>query len=241
MIKYIEHIVEPKRLILVWQAPLTSSGSRLRRIVGELVREDKESKKILLRYFHGEEDFELAKSDGFIGFLAFPVKRKEYDLNVLDTLVRRIPPRSRSDFKDYLENMRIRPVSTISDFALLGYSEARLPGDGFSIVNPFFDTVPPFEFLTEVSGFRYHKGISADISYGHLVTFVEEPENKADSNAIAVMCEDIKIGYVNRVQLSGFHNFLGNAQVNAFIDRSNGTTDRPRVQLFVEISKLSKV
>ena len=47
MIKYIEHIVEPKRLILVWQEPLTSRGSRLRRIVGELVREDNESKEIL--------------------------------------------------------------------------------------------------------------------------------------------------------------------------------------------------
>ncbi len=240
MIKYIEHIVEPKRLILVWQEPLTSRGSRLRRIVGELVREDNESKEILLRYFHGEEDFELAKRDGFIGFLAFPIKRKEYNLNVLDTLVRRIPPRSRSDFKDYLENLRIRPESAISDFALLGYSEARLPGDGFSIVNSYEDTTPPFEFLTEVSGFRYHEGMAKEPPSGHLVNFVKEPENKVDPNAIAVMCEDRKIGYVNRAQLSGIHSFLDNAQVNAFIDRFNGTTDRPRVQLFVEVSSSNR-
>lgn len=49
-----------------------------------------------------------------------------------------------------------RPIrGQLRDFALLGYSGAKLPNDGFELVHPFGDPPHAFEVLVEVVNFRH--------------------------------------------------------------------------------------
>lgn len=227
----IRHIVEPKRLLLVWQ-PLDSDKVRTRRIVGELINENG---NVILRYLRNTRDFVEALDAGFRCFPAFPKTDRDYPEGVLETFILRLPPRSRLDFKNFLESIRIPFGAQISDFALLGYSEARLPGDGFSIVNPFDDTPVPCEFISEIAGFRYYMDSVVAHEIDTALRFEPEKDNPVDPNAIAVIANDNKIGYVNRVQLQAVSHWLSHNKVNAFIERINGRPGLPRVYMFVEV------
>lgn len=229
----IKHIHEPKTLLLVWQPP--EGTSRVRCIVGELIREEL-SGVVTLKYLEGTADFRKASELGFVGYPAFSNTRKEYHNGVVDAFLRRLPPRSRGDFKNYLELLRLDVNSEFSDFALLGYSGAKLPSDGFSIINPFEDVIGPCEFVTEVAGFRYRDISIEDVSVGDEITLVPEPNNEYDTMAIKVMLGANHIGYINRGQLKAFHIWLANNNVKASIERVNGRDNRPLIYLYVEIS-----
>ena len=232
---YIQHIIEPKRLLLTWQSP--DSGNRTRHVVAELLNDNNEE-SVTLRYLSDSEDFKKAFKLGFDGYPAFKKTNKEYSTGVMDAFMRRLPPRSRGDFSKYLDLLRIPASLEISNFALLGYSGAKLPVDGFSIIHPFDDVAKECELLMEVAGFRYMEGVSIDeISIGEEVSFEKEPDNSVDPDAIYVMLGNKKIGYVNRCLLSIFHTWLDQACVKAWVERKNGTANRPLVYLFVEVSK----
>ena len=228
----IENLVEPHRLNLVWQGP--DGANRTRRGVGELVRVGTD---VRFRYLENSPDYQAALETGFDGYPAFKLKKQEHTGDVLPILMLRLPPRSRRDFGDYLERLRLSPNADISDFALLGYSEAKLPGDGFSIINDFVEFIPPFEFVTEIAGFRYYSGMEMTIreTIGQAVRLEHEPSNKHDPNAIRVLIRGQQIGYINRVQAPTLLRWLADGSIEATIDGINGTGSRPLVYLFVSI------
>lgn len=131
MTRFIEHLVEPQRLLLYWQARESKKRSRYR--VGQLVQRDGQ---VVLQYGHGPE-MAKAREMGFEGYPAFPLKQAEHSHQVMEAFKRRLPPRSRQDFSRYLELRAIPADANISDFALLGYSGAKLPNDGFELVHTF--------------------------------------------------------------------------------------------------------
>jgi hypothetical protein len=228
--KYIEHLIEPERLLLCWQA--LNSRQRSRHIVGELIRK---SGKVVLKYFEGKPDFNEAIEKGFTGYPAFQIKSgKIYENEVLEAFTRRLPPRSRSDFYRYLELRSINPDSEISDFALLGYTGAKLPDDGFEIVHPFDNINGDFEFVSEVAGFRHESEIAAeDVQIGERVQFIEEPENAYDDQAIRIEINGKKIGYVDRGHLGIFHSHFRSAHnISGEVVRKNGTVDRPLIYIY---------
>lgn len=230
MSNLIEHLIEPEKLSLVWQA--SSSANRGRLVVGELSRS---GGIVSLRYLTQTTGFLEAEEVGFAGFPAFPSKKELYSEGVLDTFLKRLPPRSRTDFPKYLKDLRLPTDYSISDFALLGYSEAKLPGDGFSILPNFSDVEPPFEFLSEIAGFRYSGANLENISLGDRVEFEREPDNRYDPNAIKVAANGNSIGYINRVHAPSFAHWLETHSVNAVIERINGNSERPMIYLFVKI------
>ncbi len=233
-VSIIKHIIEPKRLLLSWQS-LDPSKSRSRRIIGELVKENDD---IFFHYLTNSKDFKLAQADGFDRFPAFHNFKLEYRNDVLKLFMLRLPPKSRTDFNTYLHSLRIPEHLEFSDFALLGYSEARLPSDGFSIIHPFgIDTVP-CEFLTEIAGFRHYESIN-NIEYAAELSFEPEPSNTYDHNAIKVILDNNHIGYVNRGQTEAFNYWIVHNKVRAVIEKKNGTDDRPRVYMFVEVQSSS--
>lgn len=247
--RLLKNIIEPKRLLIAWQKPDGASTSLSnenlsqeyrpkgkRYIVGELVC--KNNREFTLHYFLNTEDFKEAMNQGFQGYPAFDISL-EYHRNVFDIFARRIPPRSRSDFDEYLKFYRISPGVEISDFALLGYSGAKLLSDGFSLIHPFENVVLPCELTIEVAGFRYGQGmdkINQEGFLGHEVTIKEEPENEFDQEAIGIFYDDIRIGYINRGQKNTFHNWLQHNTVKAVIERINGSKLRPNVLLYVWVS-----
>ena len=185
-------------------------------------------------------EYAKAKEKGFPGeYPGFPAGRNH--AGVLAAFMRRLPPRQRSDFDKFLEAIRIRPGTQISDFALLGYAGGMLPGDDFYIIHPFDEAEPPFEFLLMIAGYRYYK---EDVPYealrpGMPVRFELEPKNPWDPDAVRIVIPEVAestAGHVYRGLLPQFRRWLmAGLEVSAVVERKNGMSDQPSVYLFVEV------
>jgi hypothetical protein len=193
-----------------------------------------------LAYLRESQDYADAKSKGFSGqYPGFPAD-KDYP-DVLAAFMRRLPPRNRADVSQFREAIRIQPDAKISDFALLGYAGARLPSDDFSIIHPFDDAKPPFEFLLLVAGYRYYQAdVPADsLKPGMAVKFELAPANPYDPDAVRIIIPDVSectAGYVCRGLLSQFRQWLiSGLGVEGTFERLNGTQDRPLVYVFVAV------
>lgn len=240
----INNIIEPKRLLMVWQtldrsesAGQPQGGVGKRYVVGELRQADK---GVVLRYFKDSQDFKDAKELGFEGYPAFDISKPEHT-NVMSALERRIPPRERSDFSEFLKYHRIAPgaAGSLSPFALLGYTGGKLPGDSFSFVHTFEEAPIPCELTVEVAGFRYYKGMDLLKQGNSLVDrpvqFKAEPENPYDSHAVAIYSDGEPIGHVNRAQTEAFNKWLQCCRIEGNVERVNGRLDRPSVLLYVKV------
>jgi hypothetical protein len=233
---------EPDRLLLAWQAP-DVVGDRQRWAVGELTRVGMDAR---LRYFADEEfqslnfnqPFGKILGYGYRGYPAFPRDQLVHEDNVLEALMRRLPPRNRSDFGRYREHLSLRPKTEISDFALLGLSEAQLPSDGFSVVDPLSPDVKHCELISEVASYRYYAKNHPQPNLGQVVDLVPEPGNTFDPNAIMVMIGDGKLGYINRIQAPAILEWIRQCRASAAIERLNGRPDRPRAFIYLAAGPL---
>lgn len=231
----LRHIVEPSRLLLTWQPVDESARPRTRRTVGEVVRGANDA-QMVFRYLTETPDFRAAQDAGFKGYAAFPMDESETRKGVLEALMRRLPPRKREDFAEFLAQHRLPSPFVHSDMALLGYTGARLPSDGFSLVPEFPPDGVPCDVLMEVAGLRHvYAGAMTDIHDGDVVTFKAEPSNPVDADALAVLHNGKTIGYVVRTLRSNFHEWLDHCKVTAVVERQNGKPERPLVYLRVSV------
>ena len=225
--------IEPNRLKVVWQ----SGGSdRSKYVVGELVRA---GGRVSLSYFLDSEQFFRAFAAGFRGHPAFPMRNPCHHENVLEILARRLPSRQRNDFYLYLVRHNINPNVSISDFALLGYTNGKLPSDGFSFVIDFRFQELPLVFPIEISGFRYHGGMSIPTEnlLKSYVTFHHEAENPYDPYAISVASDGIVLGYVPRYYAEDLRKWHHWISLSGFIDRIEGPPKKPEVHVMLHIQK----
>lgn len=236
---YIRNIIEPEELYLCWMA--TDESERRRFRVGKLHRQ--EEGNVILEYYHDSQELKEAAARGFRGYPAFPDIKKSYHQGVMEAFMRRLPPRSRRDFHNYAAWYGIPPdrVSEMSDFALPGYTGAKVANDGFSLVHPF-DTPMPFEFMLEVAGYRDHGELPADeIRKGMELTFQPEPQNPDDPEAIRIMHNGSKIGYVDKGRTPLIHRWMEQERyITAHVERINGITERKLIYVWVEVSALEK-
>ncbi|HWU13256.1 MAG TPA: HIRAN domain-containing protein [Caulobacter sp.] len=240
---WIEHIGEPTRLVLAWQAPVEQKD-RVRWAVGELSRAASGGQ---FRYFDGAEFAELnggrspddLRACGYFGYPAFDVAEKGvFASGVMDAFMRRLPPRGRSDFSRYLEHFRVRPSSSFSDFALLGLTEARLPGDGFSLIDPLDVDEVERDLVFEIAGHRHNVGCRERLVEGRALDLVPDPDNEHDANAIRLEADGELIGHVNRLQAHVVGQWLRSRQVQAWLLRLNGTPEKPRAFAFLRVRPL---
>lgn len=225
--KFIEHPTEPQRLTLAWQS--LRPDQRRRYAVGELTLSE-------FRYLEGTSDFEEARQLGFSGYPAFRLSVGVHTGRVLEPFLRRIPPRTRTDFPKFLQAIGLPPDTNVSDFALLAYSEARDLADGFSLVNQFAGITGPLEFVTEVAGYRYENRADVAAEIGEEVHFVREPSNEFDHAAVRIdNLSGSKLGYVNRLQNLAVSGWMANGTVQGWIARKNGYPTHPRLYVFVAV------
>lgn len=232
----LKHIREPGALLLTWQPSDESGAQRTRRVVGRLAVQDG---VVSFRYLKGTDDFEHALANGFRGYPAFRLDDKNQSVfvhGVMDSFLRRLPPRTREDFGDYLKLHRLPDPFDLSDIALLGYTGAKLPSDGFSLLPDFQTGDVPSDFITEIAGFRHYRSGTEGLSVGDVVTFDLAPENEVDPDAIAILHGGETIGYVNRAMRSVFRSWLETRTVEARIERLNGKPGRPLVYLYVSVT-----
>ncbi len=232
---YIEHIIEPAKLLLSWQSP--KGQDRQRHIVAELRHEGDDAKLVYLRE---SPDYVGAIEKGFDGeYPGFPATQDHS--GVLAAFLKRLPPPNRTDFSQFLNAIRIRPEASISRFALLGYAGGKLPGDEFYIIHPFDEASPPFEFLLLTAGYRHYreKVPYEALKIGMPVSFLPEPDNQYDPNAVRIVIPDASestAGYVCRGLLPQFRRWLAEGlDVKATVERLNGATEHPLVFLFVTV------
>jgi hypothetical protein len=231
----LNNIFEPTRLLLVWRcAP--NRGARTRRLVGTVEKVSPDA-PACLHYLMGTDDFDRAVEAGFEGYPAFELSKKEHCTGVIDAFMRRLPPRKRDDFKAYLHRHRLPENSPISDMALLAYTNAKLPSDGFELYPDLSNARPPFELIVEVAGFRHQHNLAIDDIYiGDPVIFKAENENQHDANATGIYFGGVRIGFVDRAQAPAFRQWLRRGySVKGTIERLNGTADRPAVYVFVTV------
>lgn len=230
----LQHIVEPERLLLTWQPQDEQAPVRTRRIVGEVNMES--NGQSVFRYLRGTEDFNAAQEAGFEGFPAFPEDTVETRQGVIESLMRRLPPRNREDFSEYLTQHRLPFPWRYSDSALLGYTGARLPSDGFALVPIFPENNVPCDYLMEIAGLRHVIGGDiTSIHDGDPVTFEVDSGNPIDQDALAVVHYGRRIGYVNRAFKNTFHRWLEAHTIKAVVERQNGKPERPLVYIRVSV------
>lgn len=232
MIRRLEHIIDPERLLLAWQPSDTGSKHRMRRVVGCL---EKGPAGPVFRYLKDSEDFRAAQKAGFEGYPAFRIDAPKDHEGAIESFLRRVPPRKREDFGEYLEQHRLPDPFPYSDMALLGYTGAKLPSDSFSLIPDFSPDTVPCDLLLEVAGVRHCTEDIASLHLGDPVDLVPDPKNAFDSDAIAVRHQGKRIGYVNRVLRGVFQRWLRERKVEASIERRNGKPERPMVYLLVRV------
>ena len=234
--RYIEHIVEPDKLLLSWQTSIPGEN-RLRMFVAELVRRGDDADLV---YLKESEDFSRAQRLGFKDYPGFAIG-KDVHKNVLVSFMKRLPPRSRGDFVRFLEALRIKSgaKAEITDFALLGYSGAKLPDDDFTVVHPFENATAPFELMLSVQGYRYYKDQLplASLTVDMQARFEAEPDNQYDPKAIRIIINDAIAGYVCRGLTSSFHKWMQSGlAISAYVERKNGAEQNPEIYLYVSVT-----
>lgn len=230
----LHHLVEPSRLLMTWQPSDEGAPVRTRRVVGEVIP-GAGSKSVVFRYLKATEDFKAAEVAGFKGFPAFRVDEEEIRHGVLDSLMRRLPPRNREDFADYLQLHGLPAPFELSDVALLGHTGARLPSDGFALVPEFPEDARPCDYVMEVAGTRHvMQGPLSDLRVGDPVSIQPDPDNPVESDALVVLHEGQRIGFVNRALKGMFRRWMQSGRMTVTIERQNGKPQRPLI--FVRVS-----
>jgi len=231
----IDRIVEPTRLLLVWQRPIHEGRTRNRRVVGEILRDD--SGEVIFRYLDKTDDFREAMLEGFKGYPAFRLFPSEHRSNVLYAFTSRMTSRKRGDFGDYLAAHRLPADFHGSDFSLLAHTGAHLPSDGFEIVADLSTLHEPFDLIIEVAGTRHQESVDLEsVAVGDPVQLIPEPRNTFDSNAVIVTHRACNLGYIPKPYCSMLHPRFVDGQVSAIISKLNGRPERRLIYLLVRFS-----
>jgi hypothetical protein len=238
---WIECPSQPTELILAWQAP-TSVPDRTRWAIGKLIYRSSAStfeyfdKREFERLNLGRSISDLGRL-GYAGYPAFDLKNATnvFKEGVLEAFVRRLPPRSRADFSRYLEHYRYRGGVDVSPMTLLAVTEAKLPSDGFSLIDQLDPMATACDVVFEIAGFRHYASAHLGLVEGAELALSPEPTNQFDPMAIRINANDATIGYVNRLQASAIANWLTNRAVACWLLRMNGTVERPKAYAFVRM------
>jgi hypothetical protein len=244
---WIEHPSEPTELVLAWQAP-DSIPERTRWAVGCL---QKTLDGACFRYFddaefaalNGNRSREALKAYGYSGYPAFDIAKQPqngFTDGVLDAFARRLPPPSRPDFRRFLEHFRFKGDASLSIMELLALTEAKLPSDGFSLIDRLDPEADCVEVLFEIAGHRHNAEPRDRLVVGQPLTLIADPTNLHDPNAVRFEAGGALIGHVNRLQAEAVGSWLREREVSAWLTRLNGKPDAPRAFAFVQVRPRAK-
>lgn len=181
-----------KYLYLIWKDP----QSRQNFTIGILGYGSKYT-------FEYSSDIGKAENNGWTKFEVFP-EEKIYESEVLfPVFASRLPDKKRRDIDKILEKYGL---SEFDEFELLRKSEARLPIDTYSFIDPIFPEDETIQRDFYIMGVRHQapcKGkncsLLPQVSIGDELVFEKEPENKFDIHAVRVQTQTNEIlGYVPR-------------------------------------------
>jgi hypothetical protein len=233
----IKSIAEFTTIFISWMEPYVEGCRRQRYVVAKLTRNGDDAD---LEYLIDTKDFKEATKKGFEGFGRFPVSVKKY-ANVMEYLSYRLPPKKRADFDTFMKSigLDVSLKDQISYFQLLGYSGGKLPDDTFNFHIDYTNISLPIQMYTELTGIAYQDDWKLNVektTVGDPILLTHDTQNPFDSFAVEARWKNHRIGYINRVQSKTISTWLVEGRsVSAYISRKNGTPERPRLYLFIDI------
>jgi len=224
--------IQTRRALLTWQRPLEQPGSRDRFAVAELVQCEG---GVAFSYLD-EEGLAPALEAGFSGYPGLALGDAHEADTALDVLIRRLPPRNRPDFHDFMETFGLSPQADFSDLSLLAYTGARMTGDSFGVAETFEGFDRPFRYVFDVSGYRHYRNDAPDLAVNAPVIFRRDPTNEHDPDAVEVARQDgVRLGYVNRLQAQTVRNWIERGIIDARVFKVNGRSVYPRLFVMADI------
>ncbi len=180
-------------LYLIWKDPV----SRRNFTVGRLVHT---SECFVFSYL---EDAEAAKEFGWEYLSAFPDNREYKSSVMFPAFSSRLPDRKRRDINAILKKYQL---DQYDEFNLLKKSGARLPIDTYEFIDPIFPEDETIQRDFFIMGIRHKAACMGedceqlpDVKIGDWLSFVPEPENPNDKNAIRIVTKNGEhLGYVPR-------------------------------------------
>ncbi|GEK15190.1 HIRAN domain-containing protein [Aliivibrio fischeri] len=226
----IENSLRVKTLFLTWQS---NSDRNQRYLVGMLKKVDNGFE---FSYLVDTPDYIAACLQGFLGYPAFRLGTTVFSNDVMVTFMKRLPPRSRRDFKRYLTNHHLPENFEGSDFDLISHTGIQLPSDGFDLVPDLTEAHIPFDYLMEVAGTRYYitNEEIASIAIGSKVDFQCENDNEHDCNAVKLFVDGLPIGYVNKLICPAFRLLLSR-EIKCIVTKISGTEERPLIYVMFSV------
>lgn len=183
------------QIYLVWRK---GSGGR-RHIVGSIKRNATDG----VRFEYIKENIEKAKKDGFVLYESFPDLDKKYIENVLDIFGQRIMRSDRGDLKNFYAFWKIDQNYIDDKYYMLAYTQGMLPTDNYEFLAEF-NPIKGLKFVTEISGLSHFKVASDLLAVGDKLSFLLEPDNPKDKNAVKVFKGNLSLGYIKRVHSNVF-------------------------------------
>ncbi|EGQ9765881.1 hypothetical protein FWP32_00005 [Vibrio alginolyticus] len=226
----IENSIHVNTLLLTWQS---NKDRNQRYLVGQLKRL---SDDFEFSYLTETQDYNAALEAGFMGYPAFPLGNGPFKNDVMTTFMKRLPPRSRRDFKKYLSNHNLPETFEGSDFDLIAHTGIQLPSDGFDLIPNLEEAECPFDYMLELAGTRYHLTYeqTLELELGSNVQLQCEDDNAFDCKAIAVHSGDLLIGYVNKLMCSTIRSLMSR-EISCRIAKKSGTEERPLIYVLLSV------
>ncbi len=225
--------IQTRRALLTWQRPLEQNGPPRRRFaVAELV----ECGEGLEFSYRNDQEFAFASDAGFKGYPGLALDNRHESSTATDVLKRRLPPRNRPDFKEFMERFGLSPEAHFSILSLLAYTGARLSSDSFGISETFDGFDRPFRYVFDIAGYRHYSEGELDLAENEPVLFRPETANPDDPNAVEVVRQNgARVGYINRTQTGPVLNWLAQGNIDARVFKLNGRSVYPRLFVMADI------
>ena len=226
----IENSIHVNTLLLTWQS---NKDRNQRYLVGQLKRL---SDDFEFSYLTETQDYDAALEAGFTGYPAFPLGNGPFKNDVMTTFMKRLPPRSRRDFKKYLVNHNLPESFDGSDFDLITHTGIQLPSDGFDLIPNLEEAECPFDYMLEVAGTRYHLTYeqTLELEVGASVELLCEDDNEFDCKAVAMYTNGLLIGYVNKLLCSTIRSLI-KREMQCSIAKKSGTPERPLIYVMLSV------
>ena len=215
MDRWISHFSEPSRLLLAWRGTRSKRRTHALRC-RQAIAQRKRCHAALSERARGRKAQEARVS----GISSLQVRSARTSARRACGLSSPIAATSPAGFDAYKAQFRLKPDLGLTDFALLAYTGARLPSDGFSVVDKLEDVRAPSELVLEIVGHRHWvTKLKSPLHIGEALDLLPEPENPVDKNAVVMKARGNVVGYVNRLQTAAFQKWLREGSVEATLDR----------------------
>lgn len=239
VIQTVNDIKDPERVKLYWK-PLQIEKRVQDRYycIGEIY---KVNDNFRLKYSNGEEDFELAKKEGFFGYEGCSDFGEEYDAQFI--ISERTVSKKRIDFEEYLDSWCVNPQlkDAVSPYYLLGLTESNLPHDYFLFFPVWSNKDTNFSFITCIRGTKYNVNTRDKVyqsNENEELTLEIEENNPYDNNACCLNYKGEKLGYLNRCLKKQVLRWKDEGKSLQFsVGRKNGTVRAPSLYVAIRVGE----